>query len=128
MSTMLVKLDENMAKTHVELLQQEGYSAERVTDEGLSGADDEIIWQQVCSEGRFFITLDLDFSDVRRFPPGNHPGILLVRPGRHSREAVLEILSRVLREQPLETLKGCLVVADPIQTRVRRPNISEPEE
>ncbi|RAM48276.1 MAG: hypothetical protein C6Y22_28760 [Hapalosiphonaceae cyanobacterium JJU2] len=74
-----VKLDENMAKTHVELLQQAGYECDRVTDEGLSGAEDEIVWQQVCAEGRFFITLDLDFSDVRRFPPGTHPGILLVR-------------------------------------------------
>ncbi|KAF3890975.1 MULTISPECIES: DUF5615 family PIN-like protein [Nostocales] len=126
---MLVKLDENMAKTHVELLQQAGYDADRVTDEGLSGTDDEIVWQQVCSEGRFFITLDLDFSDVRRFPPGNHPGILLVRPSRHSRDIVSEILSRVLQGNPLETLKGCLVVADPIQNRIRRPSsISEPEE
>jgi hypothetical protein len=33
---------------------------------------------------------------------------------------VLEILSRVVQEQPLETLKGCLVVADEIQTRIRR--------
>ncbi|MBL1201193.1 DUF5615 family PIN-like protein [Nostoc sp. 2RC] len=120
MSTMTVKLDENMAQTHVEFLQQAGYNADRVTDEGLSGADDEIVWQRVCAEERFFITLDLDFSDVRRFPPGTHPGILLLRSRNRSRQAVLEILSRVVQEQPLETLKGCLVVADEIQTRIRR--------
>ncbi|WP_293019884.1 MULTISPECIES: DUF5615 family PIN-like protein [unclassified Moorena] len=95
----------------------------RVTDQGLSGADDEIVWQRVCNEGRFFITLDLDFSDVRRFPPGTHPGILLLRPSRRSRQAVLNLLSRVLNEQPLESLQGCLVVADEMHTRIRRPQV-----
>jgi predicted nuclease of predicted toxin-antitoxin system len=123
MSTISVKLDENMAQSHVEFLQQLGYNTDRVTDEGLSGADDEIVWRQVCAEGRFFITLDLDFSDVRRFPPGTHPGIVLLRPRNRSRQAVLQILSRLLHEQPLENLKSCLVVADHIQTRVRRPPI-----
>lgn len=66
------------------------------------------------------MTLDLDFSDVRRFPPGTHPGILLLRPRSRSRQAVLEVLTRVIKEQPLETLQGCLVVADEILTRIRR--------
>nr|WP_300420235.1 DUF5615 family PIN-like protein [Nostoc sp. S13] len=43
MNKMTVKLDENMAQTHVEFLQQAGYNADRVTDEGLSGADDETV-------------------------------------------------------------------------------------
>ncbi|MDB9538322.1 DUF5615 family PIN-like protein [Anabaenopsis arnoldii] len=118
---MLVKLDENMAQSHVDFLHKSGYSADRVTDEGLSGAKDEVVWQQVCAEERFFITLDLDFSDVRRFPPGTHPGILLLRSRNRSRQAVLEILTRVVNEQSLVALKGCLVVADEIQTRIRRP-------
>jgi hypothetical protein len=57
MKEMLVKLDENMAQNHVEFLRQAGYDADRVTDEGLSGADDTVVWQQVCAEERFFITL-----------------------------------------------------------------------
>ncbi|MHC5938703.1 DUF5615 family PIN-like protein, partial [Nostoc sp.] len=39
-------------------MQQAGYNADRVTDEGLSGADDETVWELVCAEERFFITLD----------------------------------------------------------------------
>ena len=123
MSTMLIKLDENMSVAHAEFLRQMGYDCDRVTDEGLSGADDEIVWQQACAEGRFFITLDLDFSDVRRFPPGTHPGILLLRSRSRSRQYVLDVLSRVVTEQPLETLQGCLVVADEMQTRIRRPTV-----
>lgn len=121
MNYIKVKLDENMGQIQVEFLRQLGYDADRVTDEGLSGAEDGIVWQQVCAEERFFITLDLDFSDVRRFLPGTHPGILLLRSRNRSRQAVLEILTRVVNEQPLASLKGCLVVADEIQTRIRRP-------
>ncbi|MEH2067337.1 MAG: DUF5615 family PIN-like protein [Nostoc sp.] len=108
------------AQTHLEFLLQADYNADRVTDEGLSGGDNEIIWQQVCPEERFFITLDLYFSDVHLFPPGTHPGILISRSRNRSRQAVLEILSGVVQEQPLETLKGCLIVPDEIQTRIRR--------
>ncbi len=120
---MLVKLDENLSNTHAEFLRQAGYECDRVTDEGLSGADDRVVWQQVCAEGRFFITLDLDFSDIRSFSPGTHPGILLLRPKNRSRQAVLELLSRVLNQQPLENLRGCLVVVDEKQTRIRRPTV-----
>jgi predicted nuclease of predicted toxin-antitoxin system len=100
MSAFLLKLDENLAQSHVDFLNAGGYSAERVTDEGLSGADDAVVWQRAVAEGRLFLTLDLDFADVRRFPPGSHPGILLLRPRNRSRDAVLEILRRVVQEQP----------------------------
>lgn len=126
MSPVAVKLDENLGQSHAELLRQAGYVADRVTDQGLSGAEDHTVWQRVVAEGRFFITLDLDFADVRRFSPGSHPGLLLLRPRNNSRTAAYEILERVIREHPLETLSGCLTVADPGHTRIRRPAPSDP--
>ena len=116
-----IKLDENLGRSSVALLTEAGHAVDRVHDQGLSGAADEVVWQRVCAEGRFFVTLDLDFSDVRRFPPGSHAGILLLRPRSRGRRDVLEILKRVLAEQPLEGLRGCLVVADQRYTRIRRP-------
>jgi predicted nuclease of predicted toxin-antitoxin system len=122
MSRMTIKLDENLGRSAAEWLNSMGYEADRVHDQGFSGASDQEVWRRVCADGRFLITLDLDFSDVRQFPPGSHPGILLLRPKSNGRDAVLEVLQRVVREQPLETLAGCLAVADPIRTRIRRPN------
>ena len=119
---MLIKLDENLSDAHTKFLRQMGHECDRVTAEGLSGATDEVVWQQVCQEQRFFITLDLDFSDVRRFPPGTHPGILFLRPRSRSRQAVLDLLSRIISKYPFDSLQGCLVVADENQTRIRRPN------
>ena len=121
MSPLLVKLDENLGRAHARLLRDRGYDADRVYDQGFSGASDAVVWQRVTAEGRFLITLDLDFSDVRKFQPGSHPGILLVRARSKSRDAVMEVLRRVLTEQPLEALLGCLVVADENLTRIRRP-------
>lgn len=120
MSSFLVKLDENLGRLHAALLREHGYDADRVHDEGISGAKDPVLWAKVVAEGRFLITLDLDFSDIRRFRPGTHPGILLVRAGNNGRAAVLQVLRRVLAEQPLESLQGCLAVADRDITRVRR--------
>lgn len=118
---MLVKLDENLGRSHAALVREAGHIVDRVYDEGLSTADDDVIWQRVCEEGRFFITLDLDFSDIRRFPPGTHAGILLLRPRSGERDAVLVVLERVLAEQPLDALAGCLTVADEARTRIRHP-------
>ena len=118
---MLLKLDENLGRSHVELLRNAGHQADRVYDEGLSGESDSAVWKRVCAEGRFFITLDLDFADVRRYQPGSHHGILLLRARSRSRSAVLQVLQRVLSEQQLDNLSGCLAVADETHTRIRRP-------
>lgn len=125
MTRFTVKLDENLGRAHMAFLIDRGYEADRVHDQGMSGASDEVVWAKVVAEGRFLITLDLDFSDVRRYTPGSHPGILLIRPRNKSRFGVLEVLRRVMDEQPLEALRGCLAVADEETTRVRRSSLSE---
>ena len=119
--TVRVKLDENLSRSHVELLRKLGHEVDRVFDQGLSGASDSVVWSRVVEEGRFFVTLDLDFSDVRRYEPGTHPGILLLRARTNSGLAVEDILRRVLAEQALDELRGCLVIADHRLTRIRRP-------
>ncbi len=118
-----IKLDENLGKTAQRILKDAGHKVERPSDEGISGYSDEILWRFVCREGLFFITLDTDFSDIRRFPPGSHSGILILRPANQSREAVRSLLSKLVKECPMETLKGCLTVADEHHTRIRKPKV-----
>ena len=118
---MIIKLDENLGRPHVALLKRHGYDADRVFDQGLSGVVDVELWVHVKREDRFLITLDLGFSDVRRYAPSTHPGILLLRPRTKGRNAVSQVLRRVLAERRLDTLAGCLAVADEARTRVRRP-------
>jgi predicted nuclease of predicted toxin-antitoxin system len=123
MTPFLVKLDEHLGKAHLQLLREGSYDADSVLGERLAGSSDEVLWSRVVADGRFLITLDLDFSDVRRFRPGTHPGILLVRARSTSVPAVLRVLRRVLAERPLGELRGCLAVADELSTRVRWPPV-----
>jgi predicted nuclease of predicted toxin-antitoxin system len=123
MTPFLVKLDEHLGKAHLQLLREGSYDVDSVLGERLAGSSDELLWSRVVADGRFLITLDLDFSDVRRFRPGTHPGILLVRARSTSVSAVLRVLRRVLAERPLEDLRGCLAVADERSTRIRWPPV-----
>jgi predicted nuclease of predicted toxin-antitoxin system len=116
-----VKIDENLSRAHRRILEAAGHEVADVYDEGLAGASDDVLWSHVCEEGRFLVTLDTDFSDVRRFSPGSHPGILLLRTIHPSVPTVAMILRRVLEERDLTSLTACLVVADEVRTRVRAP-------
>jgi predicted nuclease of predicted toxin-antitoxin system len=118
---MKIKIDENLALAHRRVLEEAGHDVADVHDERLAGASDDVLWSHVCEEGRFLITCDTDFSDVRLFAPGSHPGILLVRTTHPSVSAVSAILRRVLEERELASLATCLVVADEVRTRVRGP-------
>jgi predicted nuclease of predicted toxin-antitoxin system len=80
-----IKLDENLPVGLAYDLRDLGHDVETVKEEGLTGADDDQVWRAAQHENRFLITQDLDFSDIRRFAPGTHGGLMLVRlrdPGR----------------------------------------------
>ncbi len=76
---MRVKLDENLPQRLAPALVNLGHDVDTVAHEGLQGSEDERLWLEVQAAQRFLITRDLDFSDERRFPPGSHAGILVLR-------------------------------------------------
>lgn len=76
---MKIKLDENLPLRLAAGLAVLGHEVHTVFDEDLLGARDERIWAVAQEEERFLITQDLDFADLRRFIPGTHHGVLLVR-------------------------------------------------
>ena len=79
---MRLKLDENLDVRFAPLFHAEGFDVDTVHSEGLSGADDDLIYQTCRNSGRVLITLDLDFSNPFRFPPESTEGIVVVRPSR----------------------------------------------
>jgi predicted nuclease of predicted toxin-antitoxin system len=60
-------------------LREYGFDADTVWDESLCGADDQTIADRVRGEGRILLTLDLDFANIRAYPPDQHPGIIVLR-------------------------------------------------
>lgn len=76
---MKIKLDENLPLRLAGVLKGIGHDVHTVPGEQLTGHADNEIWGATQNESRFLITQDLDFSDLRRFAPGSHHGILLLR-------------------------------------------------
>ena len=118
---MRVKIDECLPREVAELLTRAGYEAETVPDEGLVGSPDEILWEAVQAENRFLITTDLDFSDVRRYSPGTHAGLMLLRLRKEGKTHIVSYFEWLLLRYDPEDWAGCLVVATDHRIRVRRP-------
>ena len=92
---MKFKLDENMPADLAAMLQKEGHDVADVAGEGLAGEDDLPVLRAAAKEDRILVTFDLDFADIRQYPPGTHAGIIVFRlrdqrwktledPARHS--------------------------------------------
>ena len=93
---MRAKLDENVPMEATELLRAAGWICDSVHDEGLGGADDPTIGAVCRKEDRVLFTIDLDFADIRTYPPSEYVGIVVFRPPEPSRRHVLQMLARVL--------------------------------
>jgi predicted nuclease of predicted toxin-antitoxin system len=118
---MKIKLDENLPLALVPLLKALGHDAQTTQEEGLQGCPDEQVWDAAQEESRFLVTQDLDFSDSRRFAPGSHCGVLIVRLHTPSRENLTERIANLFRTEAAEDWSGCFVVATERKVRVRRP-------
>jgi predicted nuclease of predicted toxin-antitoxin system len=118
---MKLKLDENLPARAAQRLRDMGHNVETVLEEGLGGQSDATIWQAAQSEDRFLITQDLDFSDMRQFTPGTHPGILLVRLDDLEQPRIAEFLDAWFSMSQVETWAGAFVVASSRKIRVIRP-------
>lgn len=123
---MKLKLDENLPVSLAGRLRALGHDVDTVRDEGLTGRDDDTVWAAAQAAGRFLVTQDLDFSDVRRFAPGTHHGLLIARvpEGEQWRIADHILAWFALPETP--SWERCLVVATPVRVRVVRAPPADP--
>ena len=114
-----LKLDENLP-TRAELaLRSLGHDVETVPSERLTGATDPRLLDAVIAEGRILVTLDLDFADIRAYPPGMHCGIWVLRPARQTFDAVLQLTLVAARLAVGEPTEGRLWVIDDQRVRIR---------
>lgn len=118
---MQIKIDENLPSRLVDALSTLSHHVDTVPDEGLAGRSDSDVWAAAQAAGRFLITPDLDFSDIRRFRPGSHPAILLLRLRNPGRAALFAKVVSIFEKEAVETWVGCFVVATDRKLRIRRP-------
>lgn len=116
---MKIKLDENLPARLVTALGQLGHDVDTVFREGIAGKNDITVWETTQQAERFLITQDLDFSDIRRFTPGTHQGILLVRLRIPGRILLYERIKALFDTENVEEWHGCLVVVTEHKIRIR---------
>jgi len=116
-----LKLDENLSRHLSAEITTLGHEVATAADQGLLGRSDREVSAAAKAAGELLFTLDLEFGDLRKYPPGSHPGILLFRPRSMGPSAVNGFVTNFVRGTDLAELAGCLVVVDPDRVRVRRP-------
>jgi predicted nuclease of predicted toxin-antitoxin system len=116
---MRFKVDENLPAEVAELLAAEGHDAVTVAQERLGGAPDERILAVCGAEGRTLVTLDLGLGNIRRYPPRDHSGIILLRLDRQDKPSVLQVLARLVPLLGRERVAGHLWIVDERGLRVR---------
>jgi len=119
---MKIKLDENLSRHLKPLVSSLGHDVATAADEGLLGQPDTRVAERAGDEGRILLTLDVEFADLRKYPPGTHPGVILFRPRTYGPLAVNRFVAQFVREENLELLAGCIAIVEPQRIRVRRPS------
>lgn len=120
---MKIKLDENIPLQVASPLTALGHDVHTAQEEGLTGRTDRELWNAAQREARFLITQDLDFSDARRFAPGTHHGVLLIRLRSPDRRSLIARLQEIFRSENASGWSACFVVATERKVRVRRPAV-----
>jgi predicted nuclease of predicted toxin-antitoxin system len=115
-----IKADEDLPSAAVRLLRGRDYDAVSVVDQQMGGWKDPSLWKVVQEESRFLVTADKGFADIRKYPPGTHAGVLLLRPDEDGIRPVVDLLNKVLASYRLEDLSRSVTVATPRGIRIRR--------
>ena len=116
---MRFKADENLPVEVVDLLRQHGHDAMSVGDQQLSGHPDVDVAQVCRAERRALVTLDLDFSNIRAYPPEDHAGIVVLRPAFQTIDSILRLTGLALSKVDTEPLVGRLWIVTENQIRIR---------
>jgi predicted nuclease of predicted toxin-antitoxin system len=116
-----VKVDEDLPVVIMQMTKAAGHlDTASVLEEGMGGWKDPPLWQAVQEEGRFLITADKGFGDIRFYPPGTHAGILVLRPDEDGIRPLVELIQQVFAQYHLDDLAGTIAVATPRGIRIRR--------
>jgi len=116
-----IKLDENIPTAVAILLRGRGIDVDTVLEESLGGRTDPEVLAAATQEDRLLITLDRGFGDVRAYPPGSHPGIIVLRPADQRVHTLTNMVETLIDSHEIESLAGCVTVIQRNMLRVRRP-------
>ena len=109
---MKFKIDENLPADIAVLLQEAGYDAMTLLDQKLGGHADPRIASACRTEDRALITLDMDFADIRSYPPNQYPGVVVLRLRRQDKPHVMATVAGLIPLFSAEVLERRLWIVE----------------
>lgn len=115
---MLFKIDENLPVEIADMLVESGHDAKTVNEQRMQGAKDPALSEVCKKEQRALITLDMDFADIKAYPPDESFGIIVLRVRSHSKKHVMEVFSGVIAFMQGEPVNRRLWVVEESRIRI----------
>lgn len=116
---MKFKVDENLPVEISQILQEAGYKSSTVLDQKMGGKIDQKVIDLCRQEDRALVTLDLDFSDIRHYPPSQYNGIIVLKALDQSKKNVMKLTNQFIPLLKTEPLKGQLWIVEMHRIRIR---------
>lgn len=115
---MRFKVDENLPSETALLLKQAGYDAVTVLEQRMQGVHDAVLIEVCRKEKRILITLDLDFANIKMYPPKEYAGIIIVKLRTQSKHSVLRCVNSILPLFGSESIHESLWIVDESHVRI----------
>jgi predicted nuclease of predicted toxin-antitoxin system len=116
-------IDANLPRSIVVLVSGLGHDVEFARDIGLGAAPDREVANHAKASAAALITRDMDFADVRRYPPDEYAGLVVLRiPDSFTAAEIAHVVERFLREPGfVAQLSGRLAIVEVDRVRFRPP-------
>lgn len=115
---MIFKVDENLPEEAAELLLAAGHEADTVRQEGFSGVDDPFLGVLLQQEARALVTFDLEFGDIRKYPPQDYHGLIVLRSKQQDKWTLLSLVRKFIPQLATEPLSGNLWIVEADRIRI----------
>lgn len=115
---MRFKTDENLPEESAAILREAGHDAHTIREQALGGHPDGDVATVCKRELRALVTLDLDFADIRSYPPEEFEGLIVLRVGSQARDHVLNVIRKLVPMFANEPLAKHLWIVEDERVRI----------
>lgn len=111
--------DMGVSPLTVKKLQEAGYDALHLSEQGLMRMPDNLIMEKAKQESRIVLTFDLDFTDLLAASQDNLPSVIIFRLKKTLPTFVNSRLLTVLSECGENLENGAIIIVEDYRYRVR---------